>query len=235
LWLRFIEQCKIDFTRPLSRFKRPCSQPHLGQLNSAWWQTSRPTAVRLYVLVILRFFSDARKEKLKLKSRLTKQYFVFEIMLLQTLQILTLFVSMESMQVNDSVGIFLRLNANAKIHCQKTVYSRDHKLTACIPKSPIITPSDFKSVTKIVNDEVNKISYFNLVLTPEGLDKLKLIATTLPETELVLVVNNQIAGTFTNLDQIKTRRIQIAGEANSADVVWIYDELTEVLLQIGMH
>jgi len=137
---------------------------------------------------------------------------------------------MKTVHAGDSIGIFLRIKTDTKtdkVLCQRTIYSRDHLKNACILNSAIITQSDFVSVSAI--NRISGIKYFYLQLSPNGLKKLQMVLTTIPDAELILVVNDALVGTFNNLDQLKTRNIQITGGINSPDVDWIHDALSSAL------
>jgi hypothetical protein len=133
----------------------------------------------------------------------------------------------EGVPQEKSIGIFMVMKDGGKknINCQKVLRSRNLKTSACIANTAVIGLEEFSSMTEIVNSVIRRKSSFDLILSPNGYNKLKKIITSLPENELVLIVDDTVVGFIENLEQISNRSIEIGGEVNSPDVQWAYDHL----------
>src|SRR3982751_5107782 len=82
---------------------------------------------------------------------------------------------------DSTVGIFITVKINKKYDaCQKRLFARDKKISVCVPLNPIISGNEFVSLTEITVDIPNKLSYFNINLSPEAFTKLKKVTSTLP-------------------------------------------------------
>jgi hypothetical protein len=129
-------------------------------------------------------------------------------------------------QENDA-GIFL--TAEFHKNCKNLRRTRDKKIKVCTPLKPIILPDEFSGITEIQNDNGTNLSYFYLILSQPGYDKLKNIIDQLSETELVLVVDNTVVGFVKNKNQIVNKSLRIDGPLRSDDVKWVYERLQRVI------
>jgi hypothetical protein len=136
----------------------------------------------------------------------------------------------ESVVQETSTGIYLTIHSKKK-DCPHLVYSRNKKIKVCATLKPIVTINDFKSVTEIKQDLAANVSYFNLVLSQEGNDRLKNLITSLAGTELVLVVDETVVGLIKNKDQLVNRSIRIDGPATSDDVTLVFNKLKQLLAE----
>jgi hypothetical protein len=139
--------------------------------------------------------------------------------------LLTVFHQLPAQENNT--GIFLTTEFHK--NCKNLRSTRDKKIKVCTPLNPIILPEEFASITEITNDGVRKLSYFHLVLSQPGNDKLKNIINQLSEIDLVLVVDNTVVGFIKNKNQIVNRSLQIDGPLRSDDVKWVYERLQRVI------
>lgn len=116
----------------------------------------------------------------------------------------------------------------SKKNCPNLLSSHDGAKPYCLPKEPVITESDFESVSEVKYDDLRHQQYILLNLTPNGFKSLKFLIQRLPESELALVIDDQVAGVFDYVNKNVGRIIQIRGGANAPDVQWISDRLKKV-------
>jgi hypothetical protein len=116
----------------------------------------------------------------------------------------------------------------SKKNCPNTLSTHDGTKKYCLPKEPVITESDFESVSEVKYDSLLHQQYILLILTPNGLKSLKFLIERLPESELALVIDDQVAGVFDYVNKNVGRTIPIRGGANAPDVQWISDRLKKV-------
>jgi hypothetical protein len=117
---------------------------------------------------------------------------------------------------------------NNKKNCPNRLTSHDGTKTYCLPTEPVITESDFESVSEVKYDSLLQQKYLMLKLTSNGLKSLKFLTQRLPDSKLALVINNQVAGVFDSVDKNLgnlSRTIAIRGGVNTPEVQWIYDWL----------
>ena len=114
---------------------------------------------------------------------------------------------------------------NSKKNCPNKVSSHVGSKMYCVPKEPVITEADFESVSNVKYDSFLQ-KYILLKLTVSGFKSLKFITQRLPESKLALVIDNQVAGVFDNVDKNVSRTIPISGGGiHAPEVQWIYDRL----------
>jgi len=130
--------------------------------------------------------------------------------------------------VETNAGIFLVVK-NEKI-CEKRVFNIDKKVKVCVTPEPILAVDNFTSVSSIVKrDSLGVNCYFNLGFSQTGMERLKKIYTTLPQAELVLVVDNTVVGFITNLNTIRNKSLAIEG--NEKDLILIHEKFKVALGQ----
>jgi hypothetical protein len=136
----------------------------------------------------------------------------------------------ETAAQENSMGIYLTVKSEKKYNnCPKKLFTRDKKTLVCVTPKPIIAVGDFSYLTEIRNDMAINFSYFNLVLSQQGFDKVKSIIASLPGAELVLVVDENVVGFIKDKNQIVNRSIRLDGAANSEDVQWLHKRLKEIV------
>jgi len=114
---------------------------------------------------------------------------------------------------------------NSKKNCPNKVSSHIGSKMYCVPKEPVITEADFESVSNVKYDSFLQ-KYILLKLTVSGFKSLKFITQRLPDSKLALVIDNEVAGVFDNVDKNVSRTIPISGGGiNAPEVQWIYDRL----------
>lgn len=120
-----------------------------------------------------------------------------------------LYVLISSHDTSDrgATGIFLT------IECRKDI-PRKHEMlsakTVCITQNPIISPKDFAHVGPV--REIASIIFFDLTFTPKGHQTLIKLTANLPESQLALVVNDEVFFVFraSELKVAPTFRFQTA-------------------------
>jgi hypothetical protein len=122
-----------------------------------------------------------------------------------------------------SISGFYVLIKNKK-NCPNRLSSHLGPKMYCLPKEPVITEADFESVGEIKYDKFFQ-KYFVLRLTANGFKSLKFLTQRLSGSELALVIDNQVAGVFDNMDKNVQQSIPITGGVNAPEVQWIYDRL----------
>ena len=136
----------------------------------------------------------------------------------------------EHLAQESSTGIYIVIKGKKNDECQNRIFSASKKISVCATPKPILSEVVFESTTEIRNDEIADVSYFNLILSRAGADKLKGIMSRLPDTEMALVVDNTLVGMIGDFRQSQTRLIQVNGKAHSTDVIWAYENLKRVIL-----
>jgi len=112
-----------------------------------------------------------------------------------------------------------------KKNCPNRLSSHDGTKKYCLPKEPVITSSDFESISEVRYDSLLQLQYTQLTLTHAGLRSLRFLTQRLSDSQLALVIDDQVAGIFDNVDKNVGRTIPIRGGVNAPEVQWIYDRL----------
>jgi len=123
-------------------------------------------------------------------------------------------------------GFYVLIKSNK--NCPNRLSSHDGTKTYCLPKEPVITESDFESVSEVRYDSLLRLKYILLNLTSNGLKSLKFLTQRLPDSKLALVIDDEVAGVFDNVDKNIARSIPISGGVNAPEVQWIHDRLKKV-------
>jgi hypothetical protein len=118
-------------------------------------------------------------------------------------------------------GFFLKLDAKTSdSHLVTTV---DAKTEFLVPLEPIIPASEFNLYDSLQRDPIYNDEYFNIRFTKIGFETLKMICESLPDKELLLVVNGK-AVTLTNKSKPR-QTMRISGPVNSKEIRWIFENL----------
>ncbi len=124
------------------------------------------------------------------------------------------------------VGIFITTPLSKD--CPNKLKTMDRK-EVCITQRPVIPRTDFLYITELV-ERTHANSYFHLVLSDSGFNKLKAISRDLPSAELVLVVDDAAVGFVRNLDRLKSGRLMIdAPEPYKLDLILIHQKFSELV------
>lgn len=121
-------------------------------------------------------------------------------------------------------GFYLIVDNNE--NCSHLVKTLDYKEKYCITVDPIISGGEFHVEGSLQYDQSHENQFFSLRLTKGGVETLTLVCTNLPEKQLVLVVNGKAAGIYYNKNFKPTQLMPISGKANSKEINWVYDNLT---------
>lgn len=111
-----------------------------------------------------------------------------------------------------------------KKNCPQKVSSISGRQQYCIASEPIIRASEFESVSDLKKDE-RQHTYLELTLSEVGVANLRTLSARLPDSQLVLVVDDKVVGEFENLGRIVNRTIPISDKNNSGQMTWIRDRL----------
>ncbi|MBL7854776.1 MAG: hypothetical protein JNL17_10265 [Cyclobacteriaceae bacterium] len=122
----------------------------------------------------------------------------------------------------NQAGFFFVLNS--KKNCPQKVSSISGRQQYCIASEPIIRASEFESVSDLKKDE-RQHTYLELTLSEVGVANLRTLSARLPDSQLVLVVDDKVVGEFENLGRIVNRTIPISDKNNSGQMTWIRDRL----------
>lgn len=137
-----------------------------------------------------------------------------------------IFFSLASFVADAQTGFYLVLDS--KSPCEKSLYAVDkyNSTKFCVTNEPVINESEFKVDSNILDDLGKQNQYFNIRFTKSGFETLKLICEHLPEKQLVFVVKGKVAGTYPSKSLKPAMVIPITGKANSAEIKWVYENLS---------
>lgn len=143
----------------------------------------------------------------------------------------TAWVLVLSMQVDlfaqeMETGFYIVMDS--KKNCPNPVHGRNETLIYCLTKEPILTVSDFESVSDVKYDSLLELRYLLLRLTPGGYNTLKVLMEKLPDTRLALVIENTVAGTYNHPSKILSRSLPIRGGIDANEIDWIYSALKKL-------
>lgn len=127
---------------------------------------------------------------------------------------------------SPTVGIYLTVKFNKK--CENQVLNFEGK-KFCLAPQPVLMVEDLSYITDIKIDLGNK-SYFTLVFTENGGQKLRNLAVAFPNTQIVLVVDKLIVGFLRDLDVLKSNSLKMtAGVGPGETVEYVHEKLRAVL------
>lgn len=131
-------------------------------------------------------------------------------------------------------GIFVTIKVDKKHRTKgygRRVYNRSHREKFLIPDVPLITGSEFLSVTAISHDIRAVHSYFSISVSPEGLQKLRAAVQSLSNADLVLVIDNTVFGRINSKseDDFRMSKITIVSPLKDLDLEWAHQKLTEMV------
>lgn len=136
-----------------------------------------------------------------------------------------LFLDATHARSQDSTAGFYVI-MKVKKNCPNPITTQDGTKTYCVPKEPVIDESDFESVSEIRFDSLLKQKYIMLKFTANGFKSFKFLVDRLPDSKLVLVIDNKVTGIFDNVGKnFVGRSIQIRGGINTPAIDWVYERL----------
>jgi hypothetical protein len=131
-------------------------------------------------------------------------------------------------------GIFATIKIDTKHRAKdygRRVFNRSHREKFLIPDQPLIASIEFTSVSKITHDLPALLSYFDIIVSTEGMTRLRNAITALPDTELVLVIDNTVFGRISSKSEqdFRYNKITIASPLKDADLEWAHGKLEEMI------
>ena len=143
-------------------------------------------------------------------------------MTLRTVMVMVCMLAVVRAVAQEGTGFYMVVNLPKKA-CTKWLESRDGKAEFCVAPDPLITSSEFESVSGIVLDPI--FNYINLTFTTQGFEKYKTISNNLKGAEMALVISNKVVGVFRSEGKIPKRTLQIGENISLADLEWIHANL----------
>ncbi len=133
-----------------------------------------------------------------------------------------------------TTGIFATIKLNKKnqpTDYGRRVYNRSHREKFQIPTQPLIASIEFTGVSKITHDLSALISYFDIIVSVDGMTRLRNTITALPDTELVLLIDDTVFGQITSKSEqdFRYNKITIASPLKDVDLEWAHGKLEEMI------
>lgn len=147
--------------------------------------------------------------------------------------ILCLFTTTSYAQ-KHTTGIFASIKLDKKYKAKgygRKVYNRTHRERFQIPENPLIEVDEFLSMSKITHDLNQAQSYFDIAVSAEGMTRLRSSLNALPNTELILLIDNTVFGSITSKSEADFRfnKITIASPLRDTNLDWAYQKLDEMI------
>ncbi|MBX2917125.1 MAG: hypothetical protein KF856_17780 [Cyclobacteriaceae bacterium] len=152
--------------------------------------------------------------------------------------ILLLFVSgsitYSSVCAQESTGIFAIIKLDKKYKTKgygRKVYTRNNRERFLIPEQALIASAEFTAIRPIEHDLRALISYFDIIVSAEGMVRLRNTVSALPDTELILLIDNTVFGRISTRSEedFKFNKITIASPIKDVDLQWAYEQLQEMI------
>jgi hypothetical protein len=126
----------------------------------------------------------------------------------------------------SKLGVYITVKYSRKCENQATTIENKK---FCLAAQPVLTKVDLSYITEIKLDLAMQ-PYFTLVFTENGATKLRNLAIAFPNTEIVLVVDKEIIGFLTNLDQLRSNSLKMtAGKQFGDNVEFVHEKLKAFL------
>jgi hypothetical protein len=137
-------------------------------------------------------------------------------------------------RAQENTGIFATIKVEKKHKAKgygRRVANRSSNEKFLIPTNPLIASHEFIALSEIHHDLKNVTSFFSITVSPEGLKKLRNAVTALPDTELVLVIEDIVFGRISakSEDDFKYNKITIVTPLHDANLEWAFQKLTEMI------
>ncbi|MBN8650113.1 MAG: hypothetical protein J0L67_01715 [Cytophagales bacterium] len=131
-------------------------------------------------------------------------------------------------------GIFATIKIDNKHRAKdygRRVFNRSHREKFLIPDQPLIASIEFTSVSKITHDLPALLSYFDIIVSAEGMTRLRNAIAALPDTELVLLIDNTVFGRISSKSEqdFRYNKITIASPLKDVDLEWAHGKLEEMI------
>ena len=125
----------------------------------------------------------------------------------------------------DNTGFYIQIDK--KTNCPQEVRTFDNLAAFCVPQKPILDRSAFTSVGEIQVDHNKKRKHIDIYISTKGMELLKTVVTSLPNANLILIVDNKVVGILRNKDVVG-RFIRVDSDLVSQQLEWIHDKLKPV-------
>ncbi len=134
----------------------------------------------------------------------------------------------------ESTGIFAIIKLDKKYKTKgygRRVYTRNNRERFLIPDQALIGSAQFTAIRPMEHDLRTLISYFDIIVTAEGMMRLRNTITALPDTELILLIDNTVFGRISTRSEedFKLNKITIASPIKDADLQWAHTQLEEII------
>jgi len=148
--------------------------------------------------------------------------------------VLVSLITFEAAAQENSTGIFAIIKLDKKHKTKdygRRVFNRSHREKFLIPEQPLIASVEFTSVSKITHDLPALLSYFDIIVSAEGMTRLRNTITALPDTELVLLIDNTVFGRISSKSEqdFRYNKITIASPLKDVDLEWAHGKLDEMI------
>lgn len=125
----------------------------------------------------------------------------------------------------STFGVYM--TANSRKQCAQKLENFDKK-KICLVAQPILKLEDISHITAMRLDLGNQ-PYFSLVVTEQGLTKLKGVAIAFPNQQVAVVVDNIVIGFLTDLDRLKSTSIKMtSNNASQVNLQMVHEKLKTV-------
>lgn len=133
-----------------------------------------------------------------------------------------------------TTGIFANIKLDKKYKTKgygRKVYNRTHRERFQIPENPLIESAEFQHVSTITHDLQQSLSYFEIVVSTEGMSRLRSSLNALPNTELVLLIDNTVFGRIASKSEADFRynKITIASPLRDTNLDWAHQKLDAMI------
>lgn len=143
-------------------------------------------------------------------------------------------VASEATAQENTTGIFpiikLKKKYKAKGYGRK-VYNRSNREVFLIPEVALVADVEFTEVSAITHDLRLLTSYFSISVSEAGMKRLRSTINALPDTELVLVIDNTVFGRISSKSEedFRYNKITIASPVKDIDLEWAHGKLDEMI------
>ena len=111
-------------------------------------------------------------------------------------------------------GIYIVYTFAKKGKCEQEVKMLIGNSRVCISKKPILGINEIVYVSDIVHDQVEKVSYINVLISSQGLETLNKVFEALPKAQFVFVLENNGLGSFTITEKITTPIMRVGADVD---------------------
>jgi hypothetical protein len=126
-------------------------------------------------------------------------------------------------------GIYIIYTAIKKSKCEQAVKMLIGGGRVCISKKPILDVSEIESVSDIINDTEEKVSYINVLISSTGVEILNKIFEGLPNSQFVFVLENSGVGQFSIPYNITTPIMRVGADVDLNNLQLIHSRLKKAV------